>query len=203
MNLEGVGGMTTARKKARVRYKQLPKFLPCKPCWELKYCPYGPLVEFFPLISDDPEIPTIWPDNEVLRYVSDGTHEFLKQCDPVVLSCNVFGHVCPVFMMAEPFTETKASRVFGRHIPRDIMLKVVRRDNYLCQICFRHVPDNEIELDHLIPHSKGGPTTVDNLRLLCRPCNRKKSDSMEELLDVTPKAKANKNAAGTSQKDKN
>ena len=21
----------------------------CKPCWELKYCPYGPLVEDFPL----------------------------------------------------------------------------------------------------------------------------------------------------------
>ena len=22
----------------------------CKPCWELKYCPYGPLVEDFPLL---------------------------------------------------------------------------------------------------------------------------------------------------------
>jgi hypothetical protein len=21
----------------------------CKPCWELKYCPYGPLVETFPV----------------------------------------------------------------------------------------------------------------------------------------------------------
>ena len=21
----------------------------CKPCWEIKYCPYGPLVEHFPL----------------------------------------------------------------------------------------------------------------------------------------------------------
>ncbi len=24
----------------------------CKPCWELKYCPYGPLVEEFPLESE-------------------------------------------------------------------------------------------------------------------------------------------------------
>ena len=23
----------------------------CKPCWELKYCPYGPLVEDFPLLD--------------------------------------------------------------------------------------------------------------------------------------------------------
>jgi hypothetical protein len=22
----------------------------CKPCWELKYCPYGPLVETFPIL---------------------------------------------------------------------------------------------------------------------------------------------------------
>jgi 5-methylcytosine-specific restriction endonuclease McrA len=64
------------------------------------------------------------------------------------------------------------------------MLKVVRRDNYICQVCSCHVLDNEIEIDHLIPHSKGGPTTVDNLRLLCRDCNRKKSDSLAEILDT-------------------
>jgi hypothetical protein len=23
----------------------------CKPCWELRYCPYGPLVEAFPLLG--------------------------------------------------------------------------------------------------------------------------------------------------------
>jgi len=25
----------------------------CKPCWELKYCPYGPLVEQFPLHEEE------------------------------------------------------------------------------------------------------------------------------------------------------
>ena len=171
-------------KKARPRYNKLPKSVPCKPCWELKYCPYGPLVEFFPLFGCDPQSPTVWPDNRVMEYVSDDTHEFLKKCDPSVLSCNVFGHVCPVFMMAEPFTETKRSRISGRYIPRDIMLKVVRRDNYICQVCGHHVLDNEIEIDHIIPHSKGGPTSVDNLRLLCRDCNRTKSDSLREILDL-------------------
>ena len=172
-----------AKPKAR-KYNRLPKYIPCKPCWELKYCPYGPLVEFFPLFSNDPSYPTVWPNNRVMEYVSEGTHEFLKKCDPSILSCNVFGHVCPVFMMAEPFTETRASRISGRYIPRDMMLKVVRRDNYICQICSSHILDNEIEIDHLIPHSRGGPTTVDNLRLLCRDCNRKKSDSLAEILDT-------------------
>ena len=29
----------------------------CKPCWELKYCPYGGLVEYFPLISKEDPVP--------------------------------------------------------------------------------------------------------------------------------------------------
>lgn len=30
------------------RKKKFPPGSVCKPCWELKYCPYGPLVEMFP-----------------------------------------------------------------------------------------------------------------------------------------------------------
>ena len=30
--------------------------------------------------------------------------------------------------------------------------------------------------DHVIPHSAGGPTTVDNGQLLCPSCNKKKSN---------------------------
>jgi hypothetical protein len=196
-------------KPKKQRYNKLPNYIPCKPCWELKYCPYGPLVEFFPLFSNDPEYPTIWPNNRVMQYVSDGTHEYLKKCDPSILSCNVFGHVCPVFMMAEPFTETKASRLSGRYIPRDIMLKVVRRDNYICQMCSSHILDNEIEIDHIIPHSKGGPTAPENLRLLCRDCNREKSDSLAALLDsptsedVTESPDTKPNSSKQRKRDRN
>ncbi|HXK28700.1 MAG TPA: HNH endonuclease signature motif containing protein [Candidatus Binatia bacterium] len=65
------------------------------------------------------------------------------------------------------------------------MLKVVRRDGQMCQVCKQNVRDDEVEFDHIIPHSKGGPTTTENLRLLCRVCNRKKSDSLRELLADT------------------
>lgn len=62
------------------------------------------------------------------------------------------------------------------------MLKVVRRDNHVCQECHIYVRDDQVEFDHIIPLSKGGATSVDNLRLLCRQCNRKKSNSIESLL---------------------
>lgn len=190
------------RKTKTQRPKIKFKFPVCKPCWELKYCPYGPLVEFFPL----PSIPTKQANRSYktwIRAAREGTlkstkdiyaaiekllcllpsrYHFLDHIDSEELACSVFGHICPVFFSAEPFSETKEDRRIHRTIPRDIMLKVVRRDGQMCQICKQNVLDDEVEFDHIIPHSKGGPTTAENLRLLCRGCNRKKSDSLRELL---------------------
>jgi hypothetical protein len=122
----------------------------CKPCWELKYCPYGPLVENFPL-----------------------SRAKRKQ------SCEIFGHLCPVFFTNELVTETKEMRRISRSIPRKIMLRVMRRDNYTCQICDRRLKDDEIELDHKIPFSEGGSTDENNLQLTCRDCNRRKRANIE------------------------
>jgi hypothetical protein len=96
--------------------------------------------------------------------------------------CNVFGHICPAYFCAEPLTETKDQRVHSRAISRGVMLKVIRRDGQVCQMCFENVPDDKVEFDHLIPYSRGGASTVENIRLLCRDCNRKKTDSLKEIL---------------------
>jgi len=179
----------------------------CKPCWELKYCPYGPLVEDSPLLP--PTLEAVEHHNAYLREclasgrLGDGANldaarrkDFESQVQefdpkeyprsvPRVLtdaSCLVFGHVCPVFFVSEATTETKDARTHTRTVPRDVMLKVVRRDGQICQRCFQPVPDNQIELDHVIPFAKGGATTVDNLRLVCRDCNRKKRDTLSDLL---------------------
>lgn len=122
----------------------------CKPCWEMKYCPYGSLVENLPIgdIGNDE-------------------------------TCRIFGHICPVFYVAEPFTETKEMRNISRNIPMATKLKVVRRDRYLCAICKRTISDEEINYDHIIPWSKGGATTESNLRVLCADCNRKRGNEFE------------------------
>ncbi len=127
----------------------------CKPCWELKYCPYGPLVEDFPLLPQ-----TIHPE----------IHE---------LSCTVFGHLCPVYFVAEPLTETEEERRTGRYIPFETKIRIVRRDNYTCQICDKHLNDSEVEFDHIIPLSKGGSSEEHNIRLTCYDCNRDKSNKVQ------------------------
>lgn len=123
----------------------------CKPCWEIKYCPYGPLVEDFPL-----------------KKISDER------------SCRIFGHDCPVFNVAEPLTETKELRRISRSIPRVTQIRVVKRENQICQSCGKSVRDEDIEFDHVIPWSKGGSSDESNIRLLCKACNRKRGERFEE-----------------------
>lgn len=196
-----------AEQKTKGRNKKKPRFphVVCKPCWELKYCPYGPLVEFFPLRPEETSLKEIkstyarWlkairsgalkTEKEIysaiegVLWARPGFWSWISQFRTEELGCSVFGHICPVFFSAESFTETKQYRNIGRTIPRGVMIKVVRRDGHACQACNKNVPDHEIEFDHIIPYSRGGPTSVENLRLLCRSCNRKKKAGLKDLLN--------------------
>jgi len=184
--------------------KRFPEGSVCKPCWELKYCPYGQLVEMFPFPDDSRDTTQVkrdyytvmgeftsghlkteedvWDAIARLEFRVPWTTEEIRGYDASEVGCKVWGHACPVFFVQSGFTETKETRRQDRTVPRDIMLKVVRRDNHVCQKCLKYVPDNEVEFDHIIPYSKGGPTTVENIRLLCRSCNRKKGNDLEGLL---------------------
>lgn len=46
----------------------------------------------------------------------------------------------------------------------------------ICPICGEHHTYEEMEGDHITPWSEGGHTTYDNLQMLCKECNRRKSN---------------------------
>jgi 5-methylcytosine-specific restriction endonuclease McrA len=50
------------------------------------------------------------------------------------------------------------------------------RDSYTCQYCGFHGNYKELTLDHVLPASKGGPKSWDNIVTACGPCNTKKAD---------------------------
>ncbi|BDD81228.1 hypothetical protein TPB0596_09910 [Tsukamurella pulmonis] len=55
------------------------------------------------------------------------------------------------------------------------------RDGYACRNCSASVavePNLLLEIDHIIPVSRGGMSTADNLQTLCWRCNRSKSNKM-------------------------
>jgi len=56
-------------------------------------------------------------------------------------------------------------------IPLNLRRRVLERDGYYCVYCDEDLRDAEIHMDHVIPESKGGPTSYDNLQVTCRKCN--------------------------------
>jgi 5-methylcytosine-specific restriction endonuclease McrA len=48
---------------------------------------------------------------------------------------------------------------------------VLIRDDYTCQYCGKKFPPNELTIDHIIPKSKGGKTSWDNVVTCCKKCN--------------------------------
>ena len=60
--------------------------------------------------------------------------------------------------------------------------KIKQRDNFTCRNCglsTQQEPNLLLEIDHIIPLSKGGITSEVNLQTLCWKCNRAKGAKVE------------------------
>ncbi len=62
--------------------------------------------------------------------------------------------------VVEPVTRADVLRVYGQG----------------CYICGKGLADDEITIDHVVPVSKGGGHTLENLRPACVSCNCRKKD---------------------------
>jgi 5-methylcytosine-specific restriction endonuclease McrA len=65
------------------------------------------------------------------------------------------------YMVRRPFRRIPLTR-------REVFV----RDDYTCQYCGRRTRD--LTLDHIVPRSKGGAHSWENLVAACGPCNHKK-----------------------------
>jgi 5-methylcytosine-specific restriction endonuclease McrA len=75
-------------------------------------------------------------------------------------------------------------------IPRDAHRRkitrraVFARDRWTCQYC-GHERGN-LTVDHVIPRSKGGASSWDNIVTCCAPCNRRKGDRLPTQARMKP-----------------
>jgi 5-methylcytosine-specific restriction endonuclease McrA len=55
-------------------------------------------------------------------------------------------------------------------------LNIYTRDGFRCQFCGQRFASEDLTFDHVIPRSRGGKTTWENIVTACVPCNKSKSD---------------------------
>jgi 5-methylcytosine-specific restriction endonuclease McrA len=57
---------------------------------------------------------------------------------------------------------------------------ILMRDRYTCQYCLRTLNSGELTLDHVMPRSRAGETTWENLVACCHHCNNRKGNRTPE-----------------------
>ncbi|HXN65987.1 MAG TPA: HNH endonuclease [Candidatus Acidoferrales bacterium] len=71
-----------------------------------------------------------------------------------------------------------------RHIPQQTRAlsrkNILLRDHNTCQFCGVTFPASELTLDHVLPRSRGGRSSWENLVASCYRCNNRKGDRTPE-----------------------
>jgi 5-methylcytosine-specific restriction endonuclease McrA len=96
------------------------------------------------------------------------------------------------FSQQEPHAESIHTVSFKLRLPRVIMLlifdrlpkkevkftrlNIFERDKNTCQYCGRGFDRRDLNLDHVIPRDRGGPTSWENIVCSCVPCNTRKAN---------------------------
>jgi 5-methylcytosine-specific restriction endonuclease McrA len=82
--------------------------------------------------------------------------------------------------VSESFQLPKILRLNNKHKAQKKVkftrLNVFWRDAFKCQYCLTQLPGEKLTFDHVVPSSKGGPTSWENVVTCCPGCNTKKSD---------------------------
>jgi 5-methylcytosine-specific restriction endonuclease McrA len=68
---------------------------------------------------------------------------------------------------------------YGERPPRKVVFNkpnLARRDEWTCQYCGAPLPERKLTVEHILPRSRGGPTTWENCVAACGDCNARKAD---------------------------
>lgn len=108
-----------------------------------------------------------------MLYVSDGGNSSMKT-EVIFDLKNLEGFIN---FLAEHIKWRKSVQGQRALMTPKLRARIKQRDNYSCCICSNSTvnePNLLLEIDHIIPLSKGGMTEIDNLQTLCWKCNRSK-----------------------------
>lgn len=89
-----------------------------------------------------------------------------------------------VTYLSETVKFKKSSQYQRRLMTPKFRQEILTRDNHICKLCensTNNEPNLLLEVDHIIPLSKGGLTIIENLQTLCWKCNRSKGAKLNTI----------------------
>ena len=106
---------------------------------------------------------SIWPWQEVVKAVYQDRVDVVTRYDKVVHSPSIAFQL-PSVIALRNYVDQDRKPAFTR-------FNVFLRDGFACQYCGT---SSELTFDHVVPRSKGGRTTWENIVAACSPCNLRK-----------------------------
>ena len=92
----------------------------------------------------------------------------------------------PNFEMRLPSVISLKEYVHLDRRPAFTRFNVFLRDRFTCQYCGGNLPSEDLTFDHLVPRSRGGRTTWDNVITACQICNLQKGNRMPHECGMHP-----------------
>lgn len=118
---------------------------------------------------------SLWNWQDVIKAVCLERVHVVSEYDVTVRS--------PNYSMRLPSVVSLKDYVPPARFPAFTRFNVFLRDHFACQYCgSRH----DLTFDHVIPRSKGGRTTWENVVAACSPCNLRKGNRMPRDIGMIP-----------------
>lgn len=127
---------------------------------------YRPL-SYFPL--------SLWSWQDAVKAVFLDRVNIVSEYDNAVRS--------PSFEMRLPSVVSLKEYVKPSRHPAFTRFNVFLRDRFSCQYCGSR---DDLTFDHVVPRSRGGQTTWENVVAACSPCNLRKANRMPREIDMHP-----------------
>jgi 5-methylcytosine-specific restriction endonuclease McrA len=93
----------------------------------------------------------------------------------------------PSFRMRLPSVIALKNYIPITRRPALTRFNVFLRDRFICQYCVHPFPSAELTFDHIVPRSRGGRTTWDNVVTACSACNVRKGNRLPHEGGVHPR----------------
>lgn len=137
-------------------------------------CISVPLLDTEEKIAAFEEARDLWHDELRLRQIR--AHKEARELAALGVGADV---LCDLFGFQWGSARRIELAARRQRIPTKLKREVLARDGHRCVLC---ASTAGLEIDHIWPVAKGGPSLAYNLQTLCDPCNSGKRDRIIEVM---------------------